>query len=217
MKKTMLLVLLLVLSLSLIGCNEKQVAEKTPTNDTQTTNIVSETSQDVKDEEPTQETKEETESTEPLKLDPYEEYISTVAKGEYRYVDLDGDGEQELIIYRKNSRSEIITISDGEPVVILSISDMFFCERNIIGRFSEGSGGMTLFYYQIDGQEAVIVDIIMRASSDGAWYHSSDSNIPSVTPQNMTQITEEDALKMSKQYALLDDSIPWFLTWFYEE
>lgn len=189
MKKKISFVLMLLLVLSLIGCGEKI----------------------------TQETTEATEPTEPLELNPYEKYISTVAKGEYRYVDLDGDGKQELIIYRKNNKSEIITISDGEPVVILSISDMFFCEGNIIGRFSEGSGGMNLFYYQINGQEAVIVDVIMRASSDGAWYHSSDSNIPSVTPQNMTRIIEEDVFKLREKYALLDDSVPWFLTWFYEE
>jgi|GEM_PF-5244736 len=189
MQKKIAFMLMLVLMLSLIGCGKRI----------------------------TQEAVETAEATESLELNPYEKYISTVTEGEYRYVDLDGDGEQELIIYRKNNQSEIITISDGEPVVILSISDMFFCEGNVIGQFSEGSGGMSLFYYQINGQEAVIADVIMRASSDGAWYHSSDSNIPSVTPQNMARITEEDAFDLRGKYALLDASVPWFLTWFYEE
>ena len=211
MKKTISFVLILILVLNLIGCREKQVAGNPTANDTQPTNILRDEVEGIPEKEPTETV---TESFEP---DPYEEYISTVAKGEYRYVDLDEDGEQELIIYRKNGESEIITMSNGEPVVILSASDMFFCEGNIIGRFSEGSGGMTLFYYQIDGQEAVIVDVIMRASSDGAWYHSSDSDISSVSPQNMTRIAEADALKMREKYPLLDDSTPWFLTWFYEE
>ena len=211
MKKTTSFVLILVLVLNLIGCSKKQVAKNPPANEPQPTNVVRNETQDIPETESTETV------TEPFKPDPYEEYISTVAKGEYRYMDLDEDGKQELIIYRENGESEIITVSNGEPVVILSASNMFFCDRSIIGRFSEGSGGMTLFYYQINGQEAFIVDVIMRASNDGAWYHSSDSNLSSITPQNMTRIAEADALKMREKYPLLDDSTPWFLTWFYEE
>lgn len=190
----------LVLILSLVGCGKKQVIEITPA-------IGSQPTQQIHFEtEPTEIT------TESSDLAPYEEYISTVAKGEYRYVDLDEDGEQELFIYRKNSKSELVIISDGTPIRILFENHLFLCEGNIIGQYSEGSGGSTVCYYKIDNNEAVIVDAVVWIFHYDAWYRGTDINT-----QNMTPITMEEAKKVSKQYALIDNSVPYYLTWLYSE
>ncbi len=196
MKKYIFILLLFIVLMGLGGCTKP----KTPENPTT---------------EATHPKIEETE-TKPNEnsaefCDPYEEYISTVGKGKYHYADLNGDSKQELIILRNNSKSEILTISDDyEPLIIFSGHHIFLCENNIVGQFSEGSGGCTLFFYKIEGNDAAIIDTIVYNYHESAFYLGTDS-------QNMRQISEEDAFKISKQYALLDESIPWYLTWFYSK
>lgn len=215
MKSIISFVLVIVLVFGMAGCGNNPAAKNSSPADTQPANTVGSTAQDTQPEQPpqlppeTEPTQTVTEATEP---DPYEQYIRSVRKGEYRYEDLSGDGNPELIIYRKNSESEILTLADGKAVVILSAHHMFFCEGGIIGRFSEGSGGVTLFFYRIIQQEAVITDVLVKKSQDGSWYRGTDT-----AEQNLTRISENDALKLREQYVLLDESVPWFLTWFYPE
>ena len=127
-------------------------------------------------------------------------------------MDLNGDGEQELIIICKNGKSKIVTISDGNVVDILSGWHLFLCEGGIIDRFGEGSGGTTVCYYKIENGEAVAVDVVVRKSNDGSFYRGTDPNA-----QNMPRISKEEARKIAQQYALLDDRMPDYLTWLYSE
>ena len=148
----------------------------------------------------------------------YEKYISDNPKGKHRYVDLDEDGVQELFIYRPSSTSEIATISENKAVTVMAANHLFLCDGGIIGRYSEGGGGCTVFYYKMDDNKAVtLVDVIMMTFHDDAWYRSTDPDLQYVTPQNMTRITKEEAHKICAQYALLEDSMPGYLTNFYPE
>ena len=148
----------------------------------------------------------------------YEEYISRGDKGSHIYVDLDEDGVQELFIYRPSSTSEIATISENKAVTVMAANHLFLCDGGIIGRYSEGGGGCTVFYYKMDDNKAVtLVDVIMMTFHDDAWYRSTDPDLQYVTPQNMTRITREEGQKICAQYALLEDSMPWYLASFYPE
>ena len=194
MKKVITLVLVMVLSL--VGCNKNQVVDNSSASETEPTDVIND---------------------EPQEFDLYEEYIATVAKGTYRYVDLDEDGIQELFIYRNSGTSEVATVLDGQVERVFSASHMFLCEGGIIGRWGEGGGGQTLFYYKIENHEAVIVDIITTTYNDDTWYHSTDANIQYVSPKTMNPITKEAACNIIKAYVLLGDSMPQYLSFFYVE
>ena len=143
----------------------------------------------------------------------YEKYISDNPKGKHRYVDLDEDGKQELFISWNNNEDELVTVIDGKIVRILHENRLFLCEGGIIGRKSEGSGGETLMYYRMEGQEAVLVDVVANPSIELAWYHSSEF----MARQDMDRITKEEGQKICAQYPLLEDSMPGNLTRFYPE
>lgn len=150
----------------------------------------------------------------------YKQYASRGDKGSHIYKDLDGDGVEELFIYRSGRTSEIVTISDGEVVTVMAANDLFLCEGGIIGRYSEGGGGCTMFYYKVDNHEAVLADVIMTTFPDDAWYRSTDPSLVVVIPQNMTRITKEEAQKVAKQYPIAEENIPskpGCTTWLYGE
>ena len=171
MKKLYALVLTFAFAFGFAGCGARQVSENSPANNTQPTDIVIDETQAIS-EQTTPSTEAVILSTEPAtephEQDPYEAYIVSVPKGEYIYEDLNNDGAEELFIYRENSSSELLTIVEGELVSIMHEHSVFLCEDGIIGKFSEGSGGMTLFYYKLEGLEAVNVDTLVRLSASGA-------------------------------------------------
>ena len=214
MKK--LLVLALVLVLGLVGCGKQQTIENQPTEETTVTSIMVDEQQVVEPTKPTETIEEE---TEPEEVNPYEEYISSTSKGKYLYEDLDGDGETELIIeYSKYDEKEIVTIVDGEPVQVMKENHLFLCEDGIIVRWGEGSGGSTVCYYRIDGQEALIVDAVMNLANDDSWYHASNvTDIRYLSYKTMDRITEEESHKICAQYRLKETSMPSYLTRFYGE
>ena len=157
----------------------------------------------------------------PTAQELYDEYASMHTKGAHIYVDLNEDGVEELFIYRSGRTSEIVTISEGKAVTVMASNHLFLCDGGIIGRYSEGAGGCTVFYYKMDDNEAVtLVDVIMTTYHDDAWYRSTDPNLQYATAQNMTRITKEEAQKVSEQYAISEDNVPQkpdYLTWLYGE
>ena len=133
-------------------------------------------------------------------------------------MDLNQDGEPELIIdYRNSSEVAIVTIVDGEPVMVMDRSCTFLCEDGIIGKWGEGSGGETVCYYRMEGQEVVLVDVVVNPSNELNWYHTSDTNAQLGTTKNMDRITKEEGQTICAQYPLWDDSMPSYLINFYPE
>lgn len=148
----------------------------------------------------------------------YEKYLENFSKVDPVYMDLNQDGEPELIInYRNSSEVAIVTIMDGEPVMVMERSHTFLCEDGVIGQWGEGSGGETVRYYRMDGQETVLVDVVVNPSNELNWYHTSDPDVQLGTTKNMERITKEDGQKICAQYRLWDDSMPGYLTNFYPE
>ena len=148
----------------------------------------------------------------------YEKYLEDFTKVDPLYMDLNQDGEPELIIdYRNSSEVAIVTIVDGEPVMVMDRSHTFLCEDGIIGKWGEGSGGETVCYYRMDGQETVLVDVVVNPSNELNWYHTSDPNAQIGTIKNMDRITKEEGQIICAQYQLWDDSMPAYLASFYPE
>ena len=148
----------------------------------------------------------------------YEKYLENFTKVDPLYMDLNQDGEPELIIdYRNSSEMAIVTIVDGEPVIVIKGNCMFLCENGIIGSWGEGSGGETVRYYRIEGQDAVLVDVVVIPSNELNWYHSSDPNTPIGSRKDMNRITKEEGQKICAQYRILDDSMPGGVANFYPE
>ena len=148
----------------------------------------------------------------------YEKYLENFSKVDPLYMDLNQDGEPELVIdYRNSSEVAIVTIVDGEPVMVMDRSCTFLCEDGIIGKWGEGSGGETVCYYRMDGQETVLVDVVVSPSNELSWYHTSDPNAQLGTTKNMDRISKEEGQKICARYRLWDDSMPFYLTNFYPE
>ena len=148
----------------------------------------------------------------------YEKYLENFTKVDPLYMDLNQDGEPELIIdYRNSSEMAIVTIVDGEPVIAINGNCMFLCEDGIIGSWGEGSGGETVCYYRMEGQEVVLVDVVVSPANEFNWYHSSDPNIPIGSRKDMNRITKEEGQKICAQYRILDDSMPGVVANFYPD
>ena len=94
---------------------------------------------------------------------------------------------------------------------------MFLCEDGIIGTWGEGSGGETVCYYRMEGQEVVLVDVVVSPANELNWYHTSDPNAQLGTTKNMDRITKEEGRKICAQYRPLDDSLPGGAASFYSE
>ena len=146
----------------------------------------------------------------------YDQYLSTCGKGSHQYIDLDEDGTQELF-FQRSGGCEIVTVSDNKVVSVMAANHLFLCDGGIIGRYGEGGGGCTVFYYKMKDQKAVTVDVITMTFNDDAWYRCTDPAVENVTPQTATRITKEEALEVCAQYRILGESTPWYLDLFYPQ
>ena len=146
----------------------------------------------------------------------YEKYLEDFPNVDPMYMDLNEDGEPELIMdYRYSSTDlAIVTIEDGEPVMVLKGSRIFLCEDGIIGWWDKCNGGETLSYFRMEGQSIVFVEVFVHLYNEPNWYHSVDRKVPI---ENMDSITKEEGLEICAQHRPLDDSIPAYLTNFYLE
>ena len=122
---------------------------------------------------------------------------SEYREGTYTLQDLDGNGVPEMLIRPDEDIYEVVTIVDGEPVSLLSGYGLFLCEGNIVGEYSEGSGGCTVWYYEISGSQAKPLVCIVWMFHEDAWYTSTDytGNWDTMTP-----ITEEEKNVIVSQY-----------------
>lgn len=153
---------------------------------------------------PTQTTVPPTEETLSPEEQVYLDYFtaSEYRNGKYTLQDLDGNGVPEMLIRPNEEVHEIVTIVDGEPVVIMSDYGLFLCEGNIVGQYGEGSGGCTVWYYEIDGSKAKPLVCIVWMFREDAWYTSTDYTGDWDT---MTPITKEQKAEIVSQYLPLEN------------
>ena len=101
-------------------------------------------------------------------IDSVEGYV------EPKRADLDGDGVEELLLYRNGSLNEIAAVTTDSVVSLMKAPELFLCENGFIGRYGEGAGGHTgMFYQLIDGQFWE-VERLVYVWEQGVWYSSPD-------------------------------------------
>ena len=137
----------------------------------------------------------------------YWQYFNTLEYKEnksYTLSDMDGNGVPEMLIWNDpNVLEELVTIEGGVPVSILKGYDIFLCEGNILGKYGEGSGGSTVWYYKIDGAQAKPLVCLVWLFEKDQWHNSPDFTGDWAT---MTPITKERQKEILSQYLPLDKS-----------
>lgn len=135
----------------------------------------------------------------------YWEYFNTLEYKEhktYTFSDMDGNGIPEMLIWNGPNRlCEIVTIENGAAVSICEGYDLFLCEGNILGEYGEGSGGSTVWYYEIDGSKLKPQVCLVWLFEKDQWHLSPDFTGEWAT---MTPITKERQKEILSQYLPMD-------------
>lgn len=164
----------------------------------------------MKTSEPAQETtvpKTTSAPTDPLSPEErlYWEYFEGSEEREYKSYtlqDLDGNGVPEMLIYQGDSLRQVAAIRDGAVVTVLEDNGIFLCENGIVGHFSEGSGGCTVWFYQVNGTEADTLVCLVWLFHENVWYTSSDY---SGDWNTLTPISDADRIRILSQYPSVED------------
>ena len=152
-----------------------------------------------------------TEPPMPENLSPEEQlywvYFQTLEYREhksYTLSDMDGNGVPEMLIWNNsNGLTEIVTIENGTAVSICEGYDLFLCEGNIVGEYGEGSGGSTVWYYEVDGAKMKPLVCLVWLFEKDQWHNSPDFTGDWAT---MTPISKERQKEILSQYLPLDKS-----------
>ena len=124
----------------------------------------------------------------------------------YSLSDMDGNGVPEMLIWNDpNGLQEIVTIENGVPVSVIKGYDIFLCEGNILGKYGEGSGGSTVWYYKIDSTQVKPQVCLVWLFEKDQWHNSPDFTGDWAT---MTPITKERQREILSQYLPLNQDFP---------
>lgn len=128
----------------------------------------------------------------------FADYLKTAEKyQDTAQQDLDRDGIPELLIYRYGGLNEVVSIASGAAVSVLCEHHLFLCGNGIIGRYSEGAGGHTAFFYQLKDGQFQTVECIVYHWHEGAWYRSPDFSADDVS---LVPITEDERMAILEKY-----------------
>ncbi len=104
--------------------------------------------------------------------------------------DLDGDGNEETLFFQNGFLLRILARNGKEERVIFEDSASFLCDdRKTVVRFSEGSGGHTLLYYQLINGELESMECLVYHYADGRYFRSLDH---SMANGSLAELTEEE-------------------------
>lgn len=116
---------------------------------------------------------------------------------EVKQMDLDGDGVEELLLYRHGDLVEIAAVQADSVVSLRPNYGLFLCENRIIGQYSEGAGGHTAFFHQLKDGQFQTVECLVYHWHEDAWYRSPDF---SANDANLVPITEDERMAILEQY-----------------
>ena len=101
-------------------------------------------------------------------IDSVEGYV------EPKRADLDGDGIEELLLYRYGNLNEIAAVKEDAVVSLMRKPELFLCENGFIGQYGEGAGGHTGMFYQLTDGQFQEVERIVYEWEKATWYRSPD-------------------------------------------
>lgn len=135
----------------------------------------------------------------------YGGYLSSIDTYWIKYYalrDLDGDGQDELLLFnRDKTLSNVAGVLNGTAREILSGSSLYLCAGNVLEYWGEGSGGSGCTYYQVENKTAVPIESITYRIHNDQWYRDSDYDFYT---EDLTPITEEEQQRVADAYARVD-------------
>ena len=132
----------------------------------------------------------------------YGGYLSSIDTYWIKYYalrDLDGDGQDELLLFnRDKTLSNVAGVLNGTAREILSGSTLYLCAGNVLEYWGEGSGGSGSTYYQVENKTAVPIESIAYNVHNDQWYRDRDFDI---MKQDLTPITNEEYQRIVDTYS----------------
>ena len=117
----------------------------------------------------------------------------------YALRDLDGDGQDELLLFnRDKTLCNVAGVQNGTAREILSGSALYLCAGNVLEYWGEGSGGSSSTYYQVENKTAVPIESITYRGNNDQWYRDRDFDI---MKQDLTPITNEEYQRIVDTYS----------------
>lgn len=131
----------------------------------------------------------------------YGGYLSSIDTYWIKYYalrDLDGDGQDELLLFnRDKTLSNVAGVQNGTAREILSGSTLYLCAGNVLEYWGEGSGGSGCTYYQVENKTAVPIESITYRGNNDQWYRDRDFDF---MKEDLTPITNEEYQRIVDTY-----------------
>lgn len=131
----------------------------------------------------------------------YGGYLSSIDTYWIKYYalrDLDGDGQDELLLFnRDKTLSNVAGVLNGTAREILSGSSLYLCAGNVLEYWGEGSGGSGCTYYQVENKTAVPIESITYHGNNDQWYRDRDFDF---MKKDLTPITNEEYQRIVDTY-----------------
>ena len=131
----------------------------------------------------------------------YGGYLSSIDTYWIKYYalrDLDGDGQDELLLFnRDKTLSNVAGVLNGTAREILSGSSLYLCAGNVLEYWGEGSGGSGCTYYQVENKTAVPIESITYRGNNDQWYRDRDYDF---MKEDLTPITNEEYQRIVDTY-----------------
>ena len=131
----------------------------------------------------------------------YGGYLSSIDTYWIKYYalrDLDGDGQDELLLFnRDKTLSNVAGVLNGTAREILSGSSLYLCAGNVLEYWGEGSGGSGCTYYQLENKTAVPIESITYRGNNDQWYRDRDFDF---MKEDLTPITNEEYQRIVDTY-----------------
>ena len=134
-------------------------------------------------------------------LADYEGYLSAIDTSSIKYYalrDLDGDGQDELLLYNSGETlMKVAAIQNGTAQEILSGNVLDLCEDNVLEAWEGGSGAEQRTYYRVENHTAVPFECIIYNIDENQCYRDSNYDY---YEENLTPITEEEYNRVVNTY-----------------
>lgn len=131
----------------------------------------------------------------------YGGYLSSIDTYWIKYYalrDLDGDGQDELLLFnRDKTLSNVAGVLNGTAREILSGNSLYLCAGNVPEYWGEGSGGSGCTYYQVENKTAVPIESITYHGNNDQWYRDRDFDF---MKEDLTPITNEEYQRIVDTY-----------------